>query len=166
MGYEALAQQALRGVVRLALERVSAQGLPGEHHFYITFDTNFPGVEIAEWLRQRYPEEMTIVLQHEFWGLTIRPDGFDVTLRFQKIGEKLTVPFDAVKAFFDPSVQFMLQFKPVSGTGGKKSAPPAASLPVRKEEAAPEKSSDDTPPDDPKPTGGGEVVSLDKFRKK
>ena len=167
MNYEAMAQAALKGVVRMALERVAAQGLPGDHHFYITFDSKHAGVEMSDWLRERYPEEMTIVLQHQYWGLEVRPDSFDITLSFQKVGEKLTVPWDAVKVFFDPSVQFMLQFKPAASGPGKamSAAPVAASAktPTVKPAAA---EPVEEKPKDPVPPGGGEVVSLDKFRKK
>lgn len=169
MNYEGLAQTALRGVVRMALERAANQGLPGDHHFYITFESNAPGVQISDWLKERYPEEMTIVVQHQFWGLKVRPDGFDISLSFQKVAEQLTVPFDAVKAFFDPSVQFMLQFKPVSGgpAAAKKPMPveqmkvqPARPATNNESPAEPDKGKD------PAPSGTGEVVSLDKFRKK
>ncbi len=170
MNYEQMAQNALRGVVRMALERVAKQGLPGDHHFYITFESRHPGVVMSDWLKERYPEEMTIVVQHQFWGLNVRPDSFDISLSFHKVGEQLTVPFEAVKAFFDPSVQFMLQFKPVSGQGPKKPVAsteqtvlqPAKAAP--KAEPAAETSGEDDKPKDP--AGGGEVVSLDKFRKK
>lgn len=171
MNYEQMAQNALRGVVRMALERVAKQGLPGDHHFYITFESQHPGVVMSEWLKERYPEEMTIVVQHQFWGLAIRPDAFDISLSFHKVGEQLTVPFEAVKAFFDPSVQFMLQFKPVAGQGPKRptalTEQPAIQpmKPAAKAETpAPAPSGDGDKPKDP--AGGGEVVSLDKFRKK
>ncbi len=170
MNYEALAQQALRGVVRMALERVAKQGLPGDHHFYITFESQHPGVEMSEWLRERYPEEMTIVVQHQYWGLDVRPDAFDITLSFQKVGEKLTIPYDAIKAFFDPSVQFMLQFKPVAGAQAARPRP-VAEAPARLKNAeddaeAPRQAEQTETPEGDKPTTGGEVVSLDKFRKK
>jgi len=172
MNYEQMAQNALRGVVRMALERVAQQGLPGAHHFYITFESQHPDVTMSEWLKERYPEEMTIVVQHQYWGLEIRPDSFDITLSFHKVGEKLTVPFEAVKAFFDPSVQFMLQFKPVAGLGAKKpfavteqSSIQQAKPAIKTEPSQPAGTDDggDKPKD---PAGGGEVVSLDKFRKK
>ncbi len=166
MGYEALAQEALRGVVKLALERVVQQGLPGDHHFYVTFDTSAPGVGISEWLKGRYPEEMTIVLQNQFWGLKVRDEAFEVTLSFQKSPETLVVPWAAIKVFFDPSVQFMLQFKPgLQAPGGQrpKAAPTAAPV---KPPAAPKPETPADPPKDPVPPGGGAVVSLDKFRKK
>lgn len=169
MNYEQMAQNALRGVVRMALERVAKQGLPGDHHFYITFESQHPGVVMSDWLKERYPDEMTIVVQHQYWGLNIRPDSFDISLSFHKVGEQLTVPFEAVKAFFDPSVQFMLQFKPVVGQGPKKPAAATeqpvlqvAKPAVKAETPAPEDDGD-KPRD---PSGGGEVVSLDKFRKK
>lgn len=170
MNYEQMAQNALRGVVRMALERVAKQGLPGDHHFYITFESRHPGVVMSDWLKERYPEEMTIVVQHQFWGLNVRQDSFDISLSFHKVGEQLTVPFEAVKAFFDPSVQFMLQFKPVTGQGPKKPAASTEQTVLQPAKAAPktEPAADSTGDDDkPKdPAGGGEVVSLDKFRKK
>jgi len=169
MNYEQMAQNALRGVVRMALERVAKQGLPGDHHFYITFESRHPGVVMSEWLKERYPDEMTIVVQHQYWGLNVRPDSFDISLSFHKVGEQLTVPFEAVKAFFDPSVQFMLQFKPVTGQGAKKPIATTEQTVLQPAKAAPKpetpasEESDDKPKD---PAGGGEVVSLDKFRKK
>ncbi|MEM8685720.1 MAG: ClpXP protease specificity-enhancing factor SspB [Pseudomonadota bacterium] len=111
MRYDLLAQQALRGVVRAALERVRVDGLPGEHHFYIAFDTTHPGSKLSDRLRRKYPEEMTVVLQHQFWGLEVRDDGFNVELSFDNIPEKLEVPFAAIRGFFDPHVQFGLQFE-------------------------------------------------------
>lgn len=166
MNYEALAQTALRGVVRLALERVAKQGLPGDHHFYITFESQHPGVQMSDWLKERYPDEMTIVLQHQYSGLRVAPDHFEITLSFQKIPEPLVIPFEAVKAFFDPSVQFMLQFKPSAGAPAKKPAPAMQpALQPAKQEAKPAAPAEDDKPK-PVPPGGGEVVSLDKFRKK
>lgn len=111
MRYDLLAQQALRGVVRAALERVRLDGLPGEHHFYIAFDTNHPGAKLSDRLKRKYPEEMTVVLQHQFWGLVVRDDGFCVELSFDNIPEKLEVPFASIRGFFDPHVQFGLQFE-------------------------------------------------------
>ncbi len=111
MRYDLLAQQALRGVVRAALERVRVDGLPGEHHFYIAFDTNHPGAKLSDRLKRKYPEEMTVVLQHQFWGLEVRDDGFNVELSFDNIPEKLEVPFASIRGFFDPHVQFGLQFE-------------------------------------------------------
>lgn len=111
MRYDILAQQALRGVVRAALKSVERSGLPGEHHFYIAFDTSHPGTKVSDRLKRKYPEEMTIVLQHQFWGLDVGDDGFRVELSFDNIPEKMEIPFAAVKGFFDPHVQFGLQFE-------------------------------------------------------
>ncbi|MBX3488614.1 MAG: ClpXP protease specificity-enhancing factor SspB [Parvibaculum sp.] len=148
MRYDMLAQEALKGVVRRALRIARDQGLPGEHHFYISFRTGAPGVEISPKLKAQYPEEMTIVLQHQFWNLEVSEERFSVDLTFNKIPEKLVVPFSAVQGFFDPSVQFGLQFQ-VDG----------AAKPAAAEASAPAEPA-------PKPEGDGEVVSLDAFRKK
>lgn len=110
MRYDLLTQAALRQVVRMALKRVEREGLPGAHHFFIAFDTRHPGVRLSERLRQKYPEEMTIVLQHQFWNLKVHARSFEVGLSFGGIPETLEIPFDAIKGFFDPSVQFGLQF--------------------------------------------------------
>lgn len=150
MHYDLMAQEALRGVIKRALDVVLKKGLPGEHHLYISFRTDAPGVGISEKLRKQYPEEITIVLQHQFWNLDVRDDGFSVDLTFNKIPETLVVPYSAVQGFFDPSVQFGLQFeveKPESATEPAKPAPKADEPPVH-------------------PTGDAAVVSLDAFRKK
>jgi len=149
MHYDVMAQEALRGVIRRALEVALKKGLPGEHHFYISFRTDAPGVEISEKLRKQYPEEITIVLQHQFWNLDVREDGFSVDLTFNKIPETLVVPYSAVHAFFDPSVQFGLQFEVKKPESAAEAPKPAAA----KEDA-------------PAPTGDAAVVSLDAFRKK
>ena len=115
--YEALAQDAMRGVVRAVLNKIAKGGLPGEHHFYIAFYTQHPGVIISKRIREKYPEEMTIVLQHRFWDLAVQEDRFEVKLTFDAIPERLVVPFDAVKVFFDPSVPYGLQFEE-PGLGG------------------------------------------------
>ena len=154
MRYDLLAQQALRGVVREALNIAAATGLPGEHHFYIAFNTKYPGVEISERLAQRYPREMTIVLQHQYWNLKVHDDRFEAELSFDNIPEKLVIPFDAVKGFLDPAVQFGLQFESVPVKSKLKEVPAAVS-----DTAAPD--SEAAPaPDSPK------IVSLDSFRKK
>tara|TARA_R110002110_G_scaffold7316_3_gene37174 strand:+ start:776 stop:1234 length:459 start_codon:yes stop_codon:yes gene_type:complete len=147
MHYDEMAQDALRGVIRKALEIAKGPGLPGEHHFYISFRTRAAGVSISDKLREQYPEEMTIVLQHQFWNLDVREDGFSVDLTFNKIPETLVVPYSAVHAFFDPSVQFGLQFE-------VKTAEPVAEAPKAEPAAVAA----------PKPDGA--VVSLDAFRKK
>ncbi len=156
MRYDQLAQHALKGVVREALRIVERTGLPGEHHFYIAFNTTHPGVNIGERMMARYPREMTIVLQHQFWGLTVTEDRFEVELSFDNIPEKLIVPFDAVKGFLDPAVQFGLQFETVTA--------PAASVVAEKSTTKAE------PPEvKPKSTPQGDkpkIVSLDSFRKK
>jgi len=151
IGYQALTDAALRGVVRDALARVEKQGLIASHHFYVTFKTHFAGVDIPDFLREQYPDEMTIILQHQFWGLTVKDDYFEVTLTFKKVPATLHIPFAALTAFADPGVQFGLQFKEAAGNENAL-APPAA-MPT----AIPPK------PDKPAP---GEVVSLDSFRKK
>jgi uncharacterized protein len=109
--YEALAQAAMRAVVRTVLLRVAKSGLPGEHHFYIAFNTTALGVIISDRLREKYPEEMTVVLQHRFWDLAVTDERFEVNLTFDSIPERLVVPFAAVKVFFDPSVPYGLQFE-------------------------------------------------------
>jgi len=109
--YETLAQDAMRGVVRTVLTQAAKQGLPGEHHFYISFDTAASGVVLSKRLKDKYPHEMTIVLQHRFWDLSVQDDGFEVKLTFDGIPERLVVPFAAIRVFFDPSVRYGLQFE-------------------------------------------------------
>jgi len=174
--YDLLTQQALRSVVHDVLVDAAKKGLPGDHHFYISFDTQAEGVRISDRLRAQYPEEMTIILQHQFWDLSVSDSGFEVGLSFGGIPEKLAVPFDAINGFFDPSVQFGLQFEEVSEgeeaqpsptltqdkAAGKRPhpAPPVvAAPPAKPAAAAPE-------PEPDRPSGGGEVVRLDRFRKK
>jgi uncharacterized protein len=182
--YDLLTQQALRGVVRTVLgEAAKRKGLPGDHHFYISFDTKAEGVRISERLRVQYPEQMTIILQHQFWDLVAHERGFEVGLSFGGIPEKLAIPFEAVTGFFDPSVQFGLQFEEVSEGEDRRSpanvqtvqdkpakkrrtAPPVpaplATAPAAAAAAiAPEKAEKPA-----KPVRGAEVVSIDRFRKK
>ena len=109
--YEALAQDAMRGVVRTVLTQAAKQGLPGDHHFYVSFDTGASGVVLSKRLKEKYPSEMTIVLQHRFWDLSVSDDGFEVKLTFDGIPERLVVPFAAIRVFFDPSVRYGLQFE-------------------------------------------------------
>ena len=146
--YDILAQDALRGVIRKVLAEVSATGrLPGDHHFFITFDTNHPGVAIADWLKSRYPTEMTVVIQHWFENLRVTNEGFSVTLNFGNQPEPLVIPFDSVRTFVDPSVEFGLRFE-------------------THEEEDDEDEEDDGPDDDPTPPHqDAQIVSLDKFRK-
>ena len=115
--YDILAQAALRGVVRTVLVDVAKKGLPGDHHFKITFNTSAPGVRLSDRMRAQYPEAMTIILQHQFWDLHVGDDGFEVGLSFGGIPERLGVPFEAVTAFFDPAVQFGFQFETLDAAG-------------------------------------------------
>ena len=167
IGYQALADSALRGVVREALRRVEKQGLVGAHHFRITFKTGFPGIEIPDFLREQYPEEMMIILQHQFWGLKVKDNHFEVTLSFKKVPATLSIPFAALTQFADPGVAFGLQFREVDEDGELKPlstpAPTPLPQPVKHEQPAapPAESSEEKPPAAP-----GEVVSLDAFRKK
>ncbi len=160
IGYEALMDSALRGVVRDALRRVERQALVGNHHFYLTFKTNFPGVDIPQFLHEQYPDEMTIVLQHQFWDLKVEEDHFKVTLTFRKLPAELVIPFAALTAFVDPGVQFGLQFK-VAEAQEAQTTPAAAPPPSLQ---APSTPPAETPAE--KPAAPGEVVSLDAFRKK
>jgi hypothetical protein len=163
MRYDLLAQEALRGVVRQALRRAERSGLPGEHHFFIAFLTEYPGVQVSERLRQRYPKEMTIVLQHQFWNLAVRDDEFEVKLSFNDIPERLVIPFRAVKGFLDPSVQFGLQFETVSEETAALQAEGLAQKdpPTPLVRPAPE-AAESAQPSEPAP----KIVSLDAFRKK
>jgi uncharacterized protein len=162
IGYEALADRALRSVVKAALARAEKQGLIGAHHFYLTFKTHDPGVEVPDFLKERYPDEMTIVLQNQFWGLKVGEDEFEVSLTFQKMPATLVVPYSALTAFVDPSVQFGLQFKNSSAAqpGAKEPAQPSA------EPAAPAAALPPAGEKPSEPAGTPQVVSLDKFRKK
>ena len=175
MRYDLLAQQALRGVVREALRIAEQTGLPGEHHFYIAFNTKYPGVEIGERLSARYPREMTIVLQHQFDGLKVTEDRFEVKLSFDNIPERLIIPFDAVKGFLDPAVQFGLQFESV--TAAKPAKVPDASKAAKPDAAKPDAANPDAGKEtaalaaaaEPESAAQGQahkVISLDSFRKK
>lgn len=124
--YEALAQDAMRGVVRTVLMRVAKSGLPGEHHFYIAFNTGAPGVSLSKRLKQKYPEEMTVVLQHRFWDLIVNDEQFEVKLTFDGIAERLCVPYAAIKVFFDPSVPYGLQFEEADASGSPEHAAASA----------------------------------------
>ncbi len=158
--YDQLAERAMRRVVRDALEVVAEHGLPGRHHFYITFRTDHPGVVVGDTLHARYPTEMTIVLQHEFWGLEVGPEGFAVTLSFNGLGQRLEIPFEAVRLFVDPSVDFGLQFTVPNGpTEARPAAPPAPVAQVLPEASTP-------PAEAALEPGGAEVVTLDRFRKR
>lgn len=146
--YGNLMHRAMRGLIQTVLKDVGANGLPGAHHFFITFDTTVPGVEMADWLRSRYPAEMTVVIQHWFENLIVTDDGFSVTLNFGNNPEPLVIPFDAVRTFVDPSVEFGLRFE------------------THEDDEDEEEDEDDDPDDDPDPPHHeAEIVRLDKFRK-
>jgi hypothetical protein len=154
IGYQAMVQSAMKGVLRAALQKAADLGaLPGDHHFYVTFRTRTPGVQMADHLSDRFPDEMTIVIQHQYWDFEVHDDRFEIILRFGGIPQHLRVPFSAVTRFFDPSVNFGLQFEQdtrpqpesrVTGTDTARPAPPAA----------------------PEAGDGASVVSLDAFRRK
>lgn len=166
MHYEAMAQDALRGVVRSALKRAALPGgLPGAHHFYITFKTDAPGVSAPPDLLAKYPDEMTIVLQHQYKDLAPGETFFTVTLKFGGQPKRLSVPYAAVTRFYDPSVQFLLQFETSEPAEAPEQAPAPQTLPTAK----PRKAKAETPPpgeDGPDGGDGPKVVSLDQFRKK
>lgn len=169
--YDVLARDALRGVLRRVLSDAAEHGLPGEHHFFITFVSTAEGVKLSPRLLAQYPEEMTIILQHQFWDLVVTEDRFEVGLSFGGIPERLVVPFAAIKSFLDPSVQFGLQFEPSEAMADAPAAklpavPAPAALPVAA--AAPEPAAESPAADaEPaKPNEGAEVVRLDRFRKK
>ena len=178
--YDILAQEALRGVVKKVLHEVARIGtLPGEHHFYITFDTAAPGVKLSPRMRAKYPEEMTIVVQHQFWDLKTTDNGFSIGLSFNEIPETLVVPYAAIRGFFDPAVQFGLQFdadtEGADGETAKAIEGGVTHLPAL-ENASAQKSASNPENDTAKDGGsqaedetdesGADVVSLDAFRKK
>ena len=163
MRYDLLAQNALKGVVRDALRIAETTGLPGEHHFYIAFNTKHPGVGMSDKIAQRYPREMTIVLQHQYWNLKVHEDRFEVELSFDNVPEHLIIPFDAIKGFLDPAVQFGLQFetaalerRPLREAEMQKQAKPEAEATAPAEQ----------PAEEPAAVEPAKVVSLDQFRKK
>lgn len=167
LDYERLVDGALKGVVRESLALAARRGLPGAHHFYVTFKTQHPGVEMSDVLRGRYPDEMTIVLQHQFWGLEANEDTFEVTLSFSGVSERLKVPYAALTSFVDPSVKFGLQFR--AGA-----AAPTAATTQASQAASAAKAAEAKPPE-PKAVPAAEaapaepadkVISLDSFRKK
>lgn len=193
--YDLLVQDALRGVVRRVLGEVAKEGLPGEHHFYVTFRTSAPGVRLSSHMRAQYPDVMTIILQHQFWDLAVTEHAFEVGLSFKNIPERLLVPFEAVTEFYDPSVQFGLKFEveeavPEDGANDLEpiSAPPVALAPAAapagpkakgdkaEKSDKPDKAEkgDKAPGETPAPAPAeaaaeaepGKVVSIDAFRKK
>jgi uncharacterized protein len=160
--YDVLARDALRGVLRRVLSDAAEHGLPGEHHFFITFQSKADGVKLSPRLLAQYPEEMTIILQHQFWDLVVTEDRFEVGLSFGGIPERLVVPFAAIKSFFDPSVQFGLQFEPqevaseAPASASLPAVPPSSALPVLAPAAE----------EPPRGNEGATVVRIDRFRKK
>ena len=164
--YDVLARDALRGVLRRVLTDAAEHGLPGEHHFFITFLSTADGVKLSPRLLAQYPEEMTIILQHQFWDLVVTEDRFEVGLSFGGIPERLVVPFAATKSFLDPSVQIGLQFEPSEAVAEAPAAKlPAVPAPSALPVAAPEPAAESK--DEPAKTSeGAEVVRLDRFRKK
>ncbi len=166
MRYDLLAQNALKGVVREALRIAESSGLPGEHHFYIAFNTRHPGVSLSDKIAGRYPREMTIVIQHQYWNLRVYDDRFEVELSFDNVQERLMIPFDAVKGFLDPAVQFGLQFESVSTERKPREVEtPRAAKPTKsKPEAVPDPATKS--PDSAAQAEAEKVVSLDHFRKK
>ncbi|GHB31580.1 hypothetical protein GCM10007094_20310 [Pseudovibrio japonicus] len=194
--YDIIIQDALRSAVRKILVEVNRAGLPGEHHFYIAFETTAPGVKISNRLRERYPKEMTIVLQHQFWDLNITEHAFEVGLSFGGVPEHLYVPFSAIKGFFDPSVQFALEFEPgktgeelpaefriaerdldsveefharlESAVEQAEEEEATAASEAEKPASAPEDEKEKPEADEPSKdeNGSAQVVSLDAFRKK
>jgi hypothetical protein len=182
--YDLLTQDALRGVIRKVLSLVQRSGLPGQHHLYIAFDTGAEGISVSKRLKEQYPEEMTIVLQYQFWDLQVTNDRFEVKLSFGNVPEKLVVPFQAVKAFYDPSAQFGLQFGKPDAANDVARQHMAAALPDLvgdqddeshqrnvdpRLEPAPLPPPAETrlaPTESDAPRPGAEVVQLDRFRKK
>lgn len=162
INYGSLMHQAMRGLIRTVLEDVQKDGLPGDHHFFITFDTGHPDVEIADWLSDRYPGEMTVVMQHWFDNLEVAEDGFAVTLNFGDAPERLYIPFDAVLTFVDPSVEFGLRFESMEGEGPEEGAlVPTPRSTKESKDRAKSKGADASETN----RKDAEVVSLDTFRK-
>jgi hypothetical protein len=163
--YDVMVESALRGVVRDALSVAAESGLPGEHHFYITFRTDSPGVQLADYLRERYPSEMTIVIQHQFWNLKVLEDRFEVTLSFNDKPQELVIPFAAVTAFADPSVRFGLQFD-TTGEEDDEVQPEEANQDLDQARTGPGDAAGSAAGDQPATEAGAEVITLDTFRKK
>lgn len=163
LDYNQMVENALRGAVREAIKRAAEFGLPGNHHFYITFRTDQPGVELPDYLHERYPEEMTIVLQHQYWGLEPGEDAFQVTLSFNKVPERLVIAYNAITAFADPSVQFGLQFRVAPNAEARSGV--VTTAPVGNAADGEAVAADGAAEESAEPKTG-EVVALDAFRKK
>lgn len=166
--YDILVQNALRGVIRKVLSEVEKTGLPGNHHFFITFVTTAPGVRISNRIREQYPEQMTIVLQHQFWDLEVGETGFGIGLSFSDVPEKLHVPYAAVRGFYDPSVNFELEFDVADAEADDDSGEGAETAKVDEAGAAKRAASEeaDKGAGEAAEDGTADVVSLDTFRKK
>jgi uncharacterized protein len=158
--YDKMVEGALRGVVREALTQAATHGLPGNHHFYLTFRTNHPAISIPDYLREQYPSEMTIVLQYQYYDLEVDDEGFGVTLSFNNIRERLLVPFAAITTFADPSVNFALQFQPLHAADAVGAVDDIEAEVTERVAAEAEKGAAEEQPK------MGEVVALDAFRKK
>ena len=158
--YDILIQDAMRGLVRTVLKDAGVRGLLGDHHFFITFDTCHPGVKLSTRMRAQYAEEMTIVLQHQFWDLKVTDEGFEVGLSFNGVTERLSVPFAAVRRFADPSVNFDIRFAEMVEAAEQSEKEPAPQASNNSEDPAEAKKPASAQP------GSAEVVSLDRFRKK
>lgn len=162
--YDILAQDALRGVIRKVLSEVAATGrLPGDHHFFITFLTGAPGVRISQHLKAKYPEQMTIVIQHQFWDLKVTDTQFEVGLSFSDTPERLVIPFNTIRGFYDPSVNFELEFEVPLADEDDNSTAEITAIPV---EAASKPAETEAKPKADEEKKPGSVVSLDSFRKK
>ncbi|HSV30297.1 MAG TPA: ClpXP protease specificity-enhancing factor SspB [Candidatus Omnitrophota bacterium] len=165
--YDKMVEDALRGVVRDAIDQAAKIGLTGEHHFYITFHTRHPGTKVPDYILARHPDEMTIVLQHQFWGLELDDEAFEVTLSFSGVSERLRVPFGAITGFADPSAKFGLQFQVEDGDDEEYDDDEGEAADVVEFKADPAMLSEDK--DKPEVPAGGDdnkVVALDAFRKK
>ena len=164
--YDVLARDAMRGMLRRVMTDAAKQGLPGDHHFYISFLTTADGVKLSPRLMQQYPQEMTIILQHQFWDLIVTEDRFEVGLSFGGVPERLVVPFGAIKNFLDPSVQFGISFDTDEAVATPNA--PAAGTALAAAAAAPQETpaADANSDGEAKPSEGAEVVRLDRFRKK
>jgi len=161
INYGKLMHQAMRGLLANVLRDVAKNGLPGQHHFFITFETNAEGVDLPDWLREQYPDDMTIVMQEWFAGLEVDDDGFSITLNFGDTKVAMYIPFDAIRTFVDPSVEFGLRFEAIDEDDEGEGAPEGA------QSDASDISGDTAgdAPDAPPEKGDAEVVSLDHFRK-
>ncbi|MGX9354190.1 SspB family protein [Roseobacteraceae bacterium S113] len=163
--YGNLMHRAMRGLIKDVLTDVEANGLPGEHHFFITFDTAHPDVELADWLSDRYPDDMMVVMQHWYDNLKVGDDGFSVTLNFGDSPEPLYIPYDAIKTFIDPSVEFGLRFETQDDDDDEPLAPVEHITPEDRPDPVSDTSSDAEPDTSDESPKEADVVSLDSFRK-